>query len=60
MVIVNLTLPEKTEEKFKLMAEAQGLPIEAIIAEAAVKGVGDPEAEVELHLKLCEKFLSEG
>ena len=60
MVVVDLTLPEGAEEKFRLMAEAQGLPIEAIIAEAATRAVGDPGVEVELHLKLCEKFLLEG
>lgn len=60
MVVVDLTLPEKAKEKFRLIAEAQGLPIEAIIAEAAVRGIGDPEAEVEFHLKLSEKFLLEG
>ena len=59
-MVVDLTLPEKAEEKFRLMAEAQGLPIEAIIAEAATRAVSDPEVEVELHLKLCEKSLSEG
>lgn len=60
MVVVDLTLPKKAEEKFRLMAGAQGLPVEAIIAEAATRAVGDPEVEVELHLKLCEKFLSDG
>ncbi len=60
MVVVDLTLPKKAEEKFRLMAEALGLPIEAIIAEAATRAVGDLEVEVELHLKLCEKSLSEG
>lgn len=60
LVIVDLTLPKKVEERFRLMAEAQGLPIEAIIAEAVVRRIGDPEVEVELHLKLCEKFLLEG
>ena len=60
MVVVDLTLPKKAGEKFRLMAEALGLPIEAIIAEAATRAVGDLEVEVELHLKLCEKSLSEG
>ncbi|MBO3810058.1 MAG: hypothetical protein FGF50_10775 [Candidatus Brockarchaeota archaeon] len=53
-------MPKRVEEKFRMMAEAQGPPIEAVIAEAATKAIGGSEVEVELHLKLCEKFLLEG
>ncbi len=61
MSTVTITLPSKALEDIKRRAESEGKSLEEYIAEALLKqlNIKDPEANVELHLKLCEKYLEE-
>jgi len=55
-------LPKKIEKRLKEVSENTGVSEEELIVEALSKMFKeplDPEAKVELHLKLCEKYLSE-
>jgi uncharacterized protein (UPF0332 family) len=57
-----LVLPRKLEERLKREAEKQGIPLEELIVEVLSKALNNPlsrEDEVELHLKLAEKYLRE-
>jgi hypothetical protein len=61
MSSVTITLPSKVLEGVRKRAESEGKPLEEYMAEAFLKqlDIKDPEAKVELHLKLCEKYLEE-
>jgi len=56
-----ITLPSKVLESVRKRAESEGKPLEEFIAEFFLKqlDIKDPEAKVELHMKLCEKYLKE-
>ncbi|MCS7367950.1 MAG: PaREP1 family protein [archaeon YNP-WB-062] len=56
-----ITLPSKVLEDVRKRAEYEGKPLEEFIAELFLKqlDIKDPEAKVELHMKLCEKYLKE-
>ena len=59
---VTLELPEKLKEKLKEKARLEEKTLEEIILSSVVGLVctDDPEAKSEMHLRLCEKYLSEG
>jgi hypothetical protein len=65
MVVLSLgsiVLPRKIEKRLKEVSENTGVSEEELITEALSKVLKeslDPEAKVELYLKLCEKYLSE-
>lgn len=48
-------------KELKRIAENEGKSIDEIIIEASLSRIGldDPETRVEMHLKLCEKYLNE-
>jgi len=56
-----VVLPEKVLEALKEKSESEGKAVEELIGEALFRqlNIVDPEAEVELHLELCEKYLRE-
>lgn len=58
---ITITLPSKALENAKKRAESEGKPLEEFTAEVFLKqlDIKDLEAKVELHLKLCEKYLKE-
>ncbi len=53
---------ERLLNRLRAAAEAEGKSLEELVAEALYEylNIKDPEAKMELHLKLCEKYLSEG
>jgi len=60
--MISLVLPKKLEEKIKKESERLEIPEEELVLKAIsefFKEPLDPESKVELHLKLCEKFLKE-
>ncbi len=60
MSAVTITLPSKLIENVRRMAENEGKSLEEYIAEVLLRQLDmDPEADVELHLELCEKYLRE-
>lgn len=61
MAAVTLVLPEKALEALKKRSEVEGKTLEELISEAVFKQLNlvDPEAKVELHLMLCEKYICE-
>ncbi len=57
-----MILPKRLEERIKKESERLDIPEEELILKALsefFKEPLDPESKVELHLKLCEKFLKE-
>jgi len=62
MLVISLTLPKNIERRLKEEAERTGASEEELIIESLAKTFDerlDPEARVEMHLKLSEKFLKE-
>lgn len=58
---ITVVLPEKALEALEKISESEGKALEELISEAVFKqlNIVDPEAKVELHLKLCEKYTME-
>ncbi|HID90462.1 TPA: hypothetical protein EYP44_00695 [Candidatus Bathyarchaeota archaeon] len=58
---VTVVLPERVLRVLKERSESEGKTIDEIIGDALLEqfNVSDPEARVELHLKLSEKYLKE-
>ena len=57
--MISLVLPKKLEERIKKESK---IPEEELVLKAILeffKESLDPESKVEIHLKLCEKFLKE-
>ncbi len=61
MVEVILDLPETLIAKLKELSRAGEKTLEELISEAIFEqfNINDPEAEAELHLKLCQKYMRE-
>ena len=61
MVAITIVLPGRALEELKRRAESEGKSLEEFVGEALFKelGVRDSQAKVELHLKLCEKYVRE-
>ncbi len=61
MVTITIVLLEKASKALARRAEPECKSVEELIGEAALKqlNVADPDAKVELHLKLCEKYMRE-
>ncbi len=61
MVAITVVLPDKALEALEERSESEGKAVEELISEAIFKqlNISDPEARVELHLKLCEKYMRE-
>ena len=60
--MISLVLPKKLEERIKEESERLEIPEEELVLKALseyLKEPLDPESKVELHLKLCEKYLKE-
>jgi len=61
VVAITVVLPDKALEALEERSESEGKAVEELISEAIFKqlNISDPEARVELHLKLCEKYMRE-
>jgi hypothetical protein len=61
MNLITIELPKKALEEFKKRVESEGKTLEELISEATLKhlNINDSESRVELHLKLCEKYIRE-
>ena len=60
--MISLVLPKKLEERIKNESKRLEVPEEELVLKAILeffKESLDPESKVEIHLKLCEKFLKE-
>ncbi len=56
-----VVLPEKALEVLMKRSKSEDKAVEELISEAVLQhlNIVDPEAKVELHLKLCEKYMRE-
>lgn len=61
MATITVVLPEKVLEALEKKARSEGKTIEELISEALFEqlNIADTEAKMELHLKLCEKYMHE-
>jgi len=61
VVAITVVLPEKALEALEKRSESEGKAVEELISEAVFEqlDIADPGARVELHLKLCEKYMRE-
>ncbi len=61
MDAITIVLPRKVLETLERVSAAEGRAVEELISDAVLErfGITDPEARVELHLKLCEKYIRE-
>jgi len=61
LATITAVLPDTALEALGKISESEGKTIEELISEAVFNrlNIVDPEAKVELHLKLCEKYLHE-
>ena len=61
MSTISIVLPRKVLESLRRTSMSEGKALEELISEAILKhlNIPDPEVRVELHLKLCEKYISE-
>ena len=60
--MISLVLPKKLEERIKNESKRLEVPEEELVLKAILeffKESLDPESKVEIHLKLCEKFLKD-
>ncbi len=62
MATVLVELPNSILLMLKRKAESEGKSLEELINEAIINyyGISDPEAKVQMHKGLCEKYLREG
>ena len=61
MAAITVVLPGKALEALERRARSEGKAVEELIGEAVFDrlNIADPEAKMELHLKLCEKYKRE-
>ena len=61
MVAITIVLPEKALKVLKEKSESEGKAAEELISETLFRqlNIADPEAKLELHLRLCEKCMRE-
>ncbi|MEM2849760.1 MAG: PaREP1 family protein [Candidatus Bathyarchaeia archaeon] len=61
MVTINVVLPGKVLKELEEVAGSEGKSLDELVSEAVLRqlNIKDPEAKVELHLKLCEKYMYE-
>jgi hypothetical protein len=62
LISLELVMPRRIEERLKEESKRTGASEEELIVEALSKAFGeplDPEAKVEIHLKLSEKYMVE-
>ena len=58
---ITIALPRRVLEALERVSAAEGRTVEELVGDAVLErlGITDPEARVELHLKLCEKYIRE-